>query len=125
MIKNSNRLCWEQNVHVIVMLTKEVESATVKCGNYWAEGTYGPLRLKLLETTDTPEREKQRRESEMASGFFNMAGPPRPKPSKSRPKHKDKRGQTTGTSTSPDEEGQEENESAKRAVSRRWRWCRK
>ncbi|KAI0073817.1 hypothetical protein K474DRAFT_1567419, partial [Panus rudis PR-1116 ss-1] len=57
-------LCWEQNVHVIVMLTREVESATVKCGNYWNEGEYGPLRLKLLETNDTPEKEKKRRESD-------------------------------------------------------------
>ena len=65
----SCRLVWEQNVHVIVMLTREVESALVKCGNYWAEGEYGPLRLKLVRTSDTPEQEKRRRESEM-SGFF-------------------------------------------------------
>jgi tyrosine-protein phosphatase 2/3 len=66
------RLCWQENVHVIVMLTREVESALVKCGNYWAEGTYGPLRLKLVSTSDTPERERKRRESEMSSGFFNI-----------------------------------------------------
>ena len=54
------------------MLTREVESALVKCGNYWAEGEYGPLRLKLVSTSDTPERERRRRESEMSSGFFNI-----------------------------------------------------
>ncbi|KAI0960931.1 hypothetical protein AcV7_000170 [Taiwanofungus camphoratus] len=63
-------LCWEQNVHVIVMLTREIEGATVKCGKYWAEGSYGPLRLRLLTTNDTPERERRRRESEMNGGFF-------------------------------------------------------
>lgn len=57
-------------MHVIVMLTREVEGATVKCGNYWAEGEYGPLRLRLLSTTDTPERERRRKESEMQGGFF-------------------------------------------------------
>lgn len=66
------RLCWQENVHVIVMLTREVESALVKCGNYWTEGQYGPLRLKLVSTNDTPERERRRRDSEMSSGFFNI-----------------------------------------------------
>ena len=45
------RLVWEQNVHVIVMLTREVEGSTVKCGNYWSGENFGPLRLKLLEVT--------------------------------------------------------------------------
>lgn len=67
-----DRLCWQENVHVIVMLTREVESALVKCGNYWNEGQYGPLRLKLVSNSDTPERERRRRESEMSSGFFNV-----------------------------------------------------
>ena len=42
------RLVWEQNVHVIVMLTREVEGATVKSGNYWSGEKFGPLRLKLV-----------------------------------------------------------------------------
>ena len=54
------------------MLTREVESALIKCGNYWTEGEYGSLKLKLLSTTDTPERERKRRDSEMSSGFFNI-----------------------------------------------------
>ncbi|KIY45293.1 hypothetical protein FISHEDRAFT_28133, partial [Fistulina hepatica ATCC 64428] len=32
-------LCWEQNVHVIVMLTREVEGSQIKCGAYWAAST--------------------------------------------------------------------------------------
>ncbi|PCH33038.1 hypothetical protein WOLCODRAFT_147143 [Wolfiporia cocos MD-104 SS10] len=67
-------LVWEQNVHVIVMLTREIEGATVKCGKYWDEGEYGQLHLKLLATDDTPEREKRRRESE--SGFFGVHAAP-------------------------------------------------
>lgn len=54
------------------MLTREVESALVKCGNYWKEGEYGPLRLKLISTSDTPESERRRQEREMSSGFFNV-----------------------------------------------------
>ncbi|KZT68443.1 hypothetical protein DAEQUDRAFT_727778 [Daedalea quercina L-15889] len=69
-------LCWEQNVHVIVMLTREIEGNTVKCGKYWAEGEYGPLRLKLLATDDTPERERRRRDKEMNGGFFSAHVPP-------------------------------------------------
>ncbi|KAJ7924448.1 hypothetical protein B0H13DRAFT_1601582 [Mycena leptocephala] len=41
-------LVWQQNIHVIVMLTREVEGAMVKCGSYWRPGTYGPLRVELL-----------------------------------------------------------------------------
>src|SRR6266481_9074767 len=44
-------LCWEQNVHVIVMLTREMEGSMIKCGNYWSSSSYGPLRLKLLSTS--------------------------------------------------------------------------
>ncbi len=65
-------------MHVIVMLTREIEGSSVKCGKYWAEGTYGTLHLKLLETNDTPELERQRAASE--GGFFNMPMP------KSKPK---------------------------------------
>ncbi|KAH7883981.1 hypothetical protein F5I97DRAFT_1813161 [Phlebopus sp. FC_14] len=44
-------LVWEQNVHVIVMLTREVENAMVKCGSYWTDTHFGPLRLELLSTS--------------------------------------------------------------------------
>lgn len=42
---------WEQNVHVIVMLTREIENAMVKCGTYWVDSSYGPLQLQLLNTS--------------------------------------------------------------------------
>ncbi|RDB29255.1 Receptor-type tyrosine-protein phosphatase gamma [Hypsizygus marmoreus] len=57
------RLCWEQNVHVIVMLTKEVEGSMVKCGAYWADvgvvgvepvRVFGPLTLKLVSKVGLP-----------------------------------------------------------------------
>ncbi|RPD56252.1 hypothetical protein L227DRAFT_508776 [Lentinus tigrinus ALCF2SS1-6] len=83
-------LCWEQNVHVIVMLTREIEGSSVKCGKYWAEGTYGSLRLKLIETNDTPDRERRREESEMNGGFFSSHVPqPKPKLKPKSKKHKD------------------------------------
>ncbi|KDQ30254.1 hypothetical protein PLEOSDRAFT_1095875 [Pleurotus ostreatus PC15] len=41
-------LVWEQNVHVIVMLTRRIEGGMIKCGAYWAEERFGPLRLKLI-----------------------------------------------------------------------------
>lgn len=44
-------LCWEQDVHVIVMLTQEFEGAMEKCAKYWSEGVYGPLQLKLISDT--------------------------------------------------------------------------
>lgn len=61
------------------MLTREIEGNTVKCGRYWAEGEYGPLRLKLLATDDTPERERRRREKEMNGGFFSAHVSPQQK----------------------------------------------
>ena len=38
-------------MHVIVMLTREVEGAMVKCGSYWTENAFGPLRLRLISTS--------------------------------------------------------------------------
>ncbi|KAI9062262.1 hypothetical protein FKP32DRAFT_1629712 [Trametes sanguinea] len=83
-------LCWEQNVHVIVMLTREIEGSSVKCGKYWEEGQYGPLRLRLLETNDTPEFERKRRESETNGGFFS-SHVPQSKPKRKSKKRKGKR----------------------------------
>ena len=37
------------------MLTREVEGSVIKCGNYWSEEKFGPLRLKLLEVTGAVE----------------------------------------------------------------------
>ncbi|PPQ98874.1 hypothetical protein CVT24_003505 [Panaeolus cyanescens] len=59
-------LCWEQNVHVIVMLTREVEGAMVKCGTYWADSDFGPLHLRLISTEgDIPPQERP-----ITAGFF-------------------------------------------------------
>ncbi|WVO18343.1 hypothetical protein L204_106058 [Cryptococcus depauperatus] len=44
-------LIWEQNVRVIVMITKQYEGGLLKCGKYWAEQTYGPFTLKLIRQT--------------------------------------------------------------------------
>ncbi|KAJ3789757.1 hypothetical protein GGU11DRAFT_672503 [Lentinula aff. detonsa] len=41
-------LVYQQNVHVIVMLTREIEGSMVKCGPYWKDEVYGPLRLQLI-----------------------------------------------------------------------------
>ncbi|KAI1785731.1 hypothetical protein LXA43DRAFT_105595 [Ganoderma leucocontextum] len=82
-------LCWEQNVHVIVMLTREIEGSSVKCGKYWEEGTYGSLRLRQVETNDSPERERKREASEISGGFFSQhILPAKPRP-KSRSKGRD------------------------------------
>ncbi|KAJ3507779.1 hypothetical protein NMY22_g16824 [Coprinellus aureogranulatus] len=69
-------LCWEQNVHVIVMLTREVEGAMVKCGSYWSDHEYGPLRLRLVSTSQTHDKV----EPEEPTGFFSAhaAVPSRP-----------------------------------------------
>lgn len=74
-LTNVHRLCWQENVHVIVMLTREVESALTKCGKYWNDGQYGQLKLRMISTTDTPALEQKRRESEMSGGFFNVPLP--------------------------------------------------
>jgi len=41
------RIVWEQNIIVIVMLTREVEGNHVKSDCYWEDGRYGHLQLKL------------------------------------------------------------------------------
>lgn len=43
-------LVWEQGVHVIVMLTKQLEGGSIKCGSYWTGGQYGPLKLELISS---------------------------------------------------------------------------
>ncbi|KAH9486715.1 Receptor-type tyrosine-protein phosphatase V [Psilocybe cubensis] len=61
-------LCWEQNVHVIVMLTREVEGAMVKCGAYWSDTVFGPLRLRLVSTEGLPSVD----ERPTTAGFFSQ-----------------------------------------------------
>ncbi|KAF8203735.1 hypothetical protein BJ912DRAFT_940942 [Pholiota molesta] len=61
-------LCWEQNVHVIVMLTREVEGAMVKCGAYWNDTVFGPLRLRLVSTEGLVLPD----ERPVSAGFFGQ-----------------------------------------------------
>ncbi|KAH8120741.1 hypothetical protein DFH11DRAFT_1561767, partial [Phellopilus nigrolimitatus] len=58
---------WEQNVSVVVMLTKEYEGGAIKCGRYWTDGQYGPFRLKCISTSGAKE------EDDPGGGFFNTA----------------------------------------------------
>ncbi|KAG6820236.1 hypothetical protein H0H93_003599 [Arthromyces matolae] len=53
------RLAWQQNVHVIVMLTQEMEGQSIKCGSYWAdtaarERKFGMLNLTLISKVGLP-----------------------------------------------------------------------
>lgn len=58
------------------MLTREVEGAMVKCGSYWSDHEYGPLRLRLVSTSQTHATA----EPEEPTGFFSAhaAVPSRP-----------------------------------------------
>jgi tyrosine-protein phosphatase 2/3 len=63
-------------VHVIVMLTREIEGSMVKCGNYWAEGVYGRLRLKQLSTQGTPSvNDDAHRQPQGSQNAFDFFGP--------------------------------------------------
>ncbi|WVR06810.1 hypothetical protein IAU60_003846 [Kwoniella sp. DSM 27419] len=42
-------LVWEQDVRVIVMITKQFEGGLIKCGNYWGNRDFGPLHLKQVQ----------------------------------------------------------------------------
>ena len=42
------RVVWEQDVHVIVMLTAENEGGLLKSHPYWKAGEYGPVKIKVL-----------------------------------------------------------------------------
>ncbi|CAK9780732.1 unnamed protein product [Cutaneotrichosporon oleaginosum] len=53
-------LVWEQNVRVIVMLTKQFEGGLLKCGNYWQEQQYGDLNLRLVSQTGGEDEVEQK-----------------------------------------------------------------
>lgn len=43
------------------MLTREVENSMAKCGSYWVDNVYGPLRLRLISATGvSPSSEESR-----------------------------------------------------------------
>ncbi|KAK0465654.1 hypothetical protein IW261DRAFT_1523521 [Armillaria novae-zelandiae] len=64
-------LVWQQNVHVIVMLTREIEGSTVKCNCYWKDGTYGSLHLRLI-SCEGKEDGGDNIPSKQNGGFFNF-----------------------------------------------------
>ncbi|KAG8931720.1 hypothetical protein FRC01_000922 [Tulasnella sp. 417] len=57
-------LVWEQDVHVIVNLTKRVEGHSAKCGLYWKDGTYGSLHLRLVKEEGGTELERAEESNE-------------------------------------------------------------
>ncbi|KAJ3879305.1 hypothetical protein F5051DRAFT_326151 [Lentinula edodes] len=70
-------LVYQQNVHVIIMLTREIEGSMVKCGPYWKDEIFGPLRLKLMsvegnvdEGKDDDVRRKAGGGDPAVGGFF-------------------------------------------------------
>lgn len=69
-------LVWEQDVHVLVALTREREGGQEKCAPYWIPGKYGSLTLSLIESTGTPEDERpiaNRMTAGSGAGFFSAA----------------------------------------------------
>lgn len=59
------------------MLTREIESSMVKCGSYWTDEKYGPLRLKLVSTTPSALEEEAQPPS--SNSFFHDVKPPSPR----------------------------------------------
>ncbi|KAG8999590.1 hypothetical protein FRB90_012039 [Tulasnella sp. 427] len=57
-------LVWEQDVHVIINLTKRVEGNSTKCGLYWKDGAYGPFNLRLVKEEGGTEQERDEEENE-------------------------------------------------------------
>jgi tyrosine-protein phosphatase 2/3 len=76
---------WEQNVHVIVMLTREVEGSTVKCGNYWSGEKFGPLCLKLVEATGAIDKYEKSDLRATGDSFFPFVSNDGTAPSEPRP----------------------------------------
>jgi tyrosine-protein phosphatase 2/3 len=56
------------------MLTREVEGAVVKCGAYWTDTVFGPLRLRLVSTDglETPPADQR----SASAGFFTQLSVP-------------------------------------------------
>ncbi|KAL0580131.1 hypothetical protein V5O48_001907 [Marasmius crinis-equi] len=81
-------LVYQQNVHVIVMLTREVEGSMIKCGAYWKDEWYGPLQLKQLSIEGRLDEEQERQVGESgvdkSSGGFYFPVMPDPEEEKSK-----------------------------------------
>lgn len=70
-------MVWEQNVHVIVMLTRKFEAGRVQCDVYWDGGEHGDLSVKLVQVNylddagrivDRPHAVSARREIDVRRG---------------------------------------------------------
>lgn len=58
------------------MLTREVENAMVKCGSYWTDIEYGPLRLELLSTSPPMSPSANPSSTDISKqGFFAIREP--------------------------------------------------
>ncbi|CAG7847259.1 SubName: Full=Related to Protein-tyrosine phosphatase, receptor type 1 {ECO:0000313/EMBL:CCA69404.1} [Serendipita indica DSM 11827] len=64
-------ICWEQNVTVIVMLTREVESSLVKCGHYWKDGNYGDISIQLISQQGEDEQVDPKKQQ--SGAYFNTS----------------------------------------------------
>lgn len=84
-------LVYQQNVHVIVMLTREVEGSMVKSGAYWKDERYGPLELKLVNVEGRIQEEQEPFVSadnrpETGGFFFPVMPDPNAEPQKGKSK---------------------------------------
>jgi len=68
-------VCWEQNVRVIVMLTKQHEGGQVKCGDYWSDRTFGPLTLHPIGVEGAEDLEDESDGGGGGFSFFSAAVP--------------------------------------------------
>ncbi|KAJ3849300.1 hypothetical protein EV368DRAFT_47595 [Lentinula lateritia] len=88
-------LVYQQNVHVIIMLTREIEGSMVKCGPYWKDEVFGPLRLKLMSVEgnvdegkdDDVRRKASGRDPAVGGFFFSSPVVPDPKLGKKKKKN--------------------------------------
>lgn len=70
-------LIWEQDVRVIVMITKQFEGGLLKCGNYWQEDEHGHLRVQLISQAGD-DNEKPATAATTGFDFGVAAASPRP-----------------------------------------------
>ena len=63
-------------MHVIVMLTQEVEGMHVKCCNYWDSGQYGPFLLKMVHVENADERQSRHTQPTEFSWNLGPSSPP-------------------------------------------------
>ncbi|KAK1231171.1 hypothetical protein PQX77_005697 [Marasmius sp. AFHP31] len=90
-------LVYQQNVHVIVMLTREVEGSMIKCGAYWKDEWYGPLQLTQISIEGRIDEEKERevgegaKKAETGGFYFPVMPDPEEEAEKQKSKKKSKK----------------------------------